>query len=113
MCYSCDGCDGDGSPGWGLRDEDGRITDAAPGLMGESFDVCPVCALDESWARGIIRATNWRAKGSPVTDLYPDPTPALIDGILTVECEQAAVERDEHERMRREHEARGGSHGSS
>ena len=80
--------------------------------MGESFDVCPVCALDESWARGIIRAVNWRARGGPVTDLYPDPTPALIDGILTVESEQASVEREEHERTRREYEARRGANGS-
>lgn len=80
--------------------------------MGESFDACPECALSSAWAAGVIRAVNWRARGGPVTDLYPDPTPALIDGILTVESEQASVEREEHERTRREYEARRGANGS-
>ena len=76
----------------------------APGIL-DSLSHCPACDLRTPWAADVLRAVRWRAQHGAVGDVVPEPTPALLDGVLTVETEQAAVHADTLSRQRAEMDA--------
>lgn len=81
-------------------DAQGRIESAAPGLDHEPLEWCPVCDLRAPWASAVMRCWSWRQGGETVTALVPDPTDALVDALLALQGENAAVEADELRMLR-------------
>ncbi len=62
---------------------------------------CPEPGARQAWVGDMIDAFNWQQNGASVRDIEPNPSPALIDGVLHI-----ARERDALSARRRRDQAR-------
>jgi hypothetical protein len=69
--------------------------------------VCPTCEARAEWCRVIIDAYEWMRLGGQLAEVVPDPTPAVVDGILVLTREVRAAEAWETEAVRQDATARG------
>jgi len=53
---------------------------------------CPVCQLRAPWVSLLITAARWTKRGRSLGDLVVRPSPAIVQGILVIEQEVAALE---------------------
>jgi hypothetical protein len=68
--------------------------------------VCPTCEAGAPWARVIIDAYQWLKMGGRIEDVAPEPTCAVVDGVLTLMREVQAAEAWEADAVRQDAAAR-------
>lgn len=70
---------------------------------------CPPCAARAPWVGDVLEVWRWTKAGRELRDIEPAPSAALIDGLLTIDAEIAALEDDMHERAEAERKRKAGA----
>lgn len=72
---------------------------------------CPSCAVSAPWVGDVVTALRWTRAGRPLAEVIPSPSAAVVDAVLLVEAEVAALDAATMELERSRMESKGRTYG--